>query len=224
MDKPMKSVRGTKRFRAEKIGRSNDRSGTDRDESAGSEIVDFPVGAPVPDEIGSAQAKDRISDLVKKAAAGGRTTVISRGYAIAIIGPFADIPAVDQRTAVRLPTTEIKSGQTSIKGIVARDDFAILTIYGEPRAAVYRPKARRHPAQTEDKLDRLLELLETTKTVERQNTDVLERSAHLMSLVEELEKEIERRLDLLEKIDREQALSWRAQYATLTKRHSPQED
>lgn len=187
----------------------------DRDERPAPEIVEFPSGGTVPGEIGSAQAKDRISDLVKKAAAGGRTTVISRGYPIAIVGPIADIPADDRRDAVRLATTEIKSGQTSIKGTVARDDYALLTIHGEPRAAVYRPKARRHPAQTEDKLDRLLDLLEATKLVEKRNNEALERSAKLKALIDELELQIDRRLALLDKVDREEARSLRQQYAAL---------
>lgn len=213
----MKTIRGTRRVRLQKAAPANGLRDSDLDDPTGSEIVEFSPGSAVPDEIGSAQAKDRISDLVKKAAAGGRTTVISRGYAIAIIGPLADVPAEERRAAVRLPTTEIKSGQTSIKGTVARDDFAILTIHGEPRAAVYRPKARRHPAQTEDKLDSLIELLEGAKVVEQRTEQARERSIRLETFVADLERRIERSLDLLEKIDREQALLLREQYAALGK-------
>jgi antitoxin (DNA-binding transcriptional repressor) of toxin-antitoxin stability system len=166
-------------------------------------ILAFPLGTPVPDEMLSSEAKDRISDVVKKAAAGGRTTIMSRGYAIAIVGPVEDIPEAERTEAMHLPTTEIKSGQTSIKGIVARSDWAVLTIHGHARAALYRPTVRRHPAQTEDKLDRLIDLLEATQVIERFAGVVHERIAQS--------------LDLLEKLEREQAIMLRAQYAALKK-------
>jgi antitoxin (DNA-binding transcriptional repressor) of toxin-antitoxin stability system len=165
--------------------------------------------------MSSSEAKDRISDLVKKAAAGGRTTVISRGYAIAIIGPLADVPVSSEIEATRLPTTEIKSGQTSLKGIIARNDFAILTIHGEARAAVYRPKVRRQPAQTEDKLDRLIELLEATRAVEQQNQRAIETSARLGEVIASAHTAIEKALALLETLDPGRAASLRAQYAAL---------
>src|SRR5258706_7315438 len=81
-------------------------------------ILAFSAGALVPDEIQSSQAKDRIADVVKKAAGGGRTTIISRGYPIAIIGPVEDIPTGFRSDVVRLPTTEIESCQTSLHGII----------------------------------------------------------------------------------------------------------
>jgi hypothetical protein len=168
--------------------------------------------------MSSSEAKDRISDLVKKAAAGGRTTVISRGYAIAIIGPLADIPAATEAETPRLPTTEIKSGQTSLKGIIARNDFAILTIHGEARAAVYRPKVRRHPAQTEDKLDRLIDLLETTKAVEQRNERALATRAELETLIASAHSEIESALALLETIYPARAAPLRARYVALRER------
>jgi antitoxin (DNA-binding transcriptional repressor) of toxin-antitoxin stability system len=186
--------------------------------STGSTVVAFPAGSGVPDEMSSSEAKDRISDLVKKAAAGGRTTVISRGYAIAIIGPLADMPISAEAEAPRLPTTEIKSGQTSLKGIIARNDFAVLTIHGEARAAVYRPKARRHPAQTEDKLDRLIDLLEATKAVEQRNERALETRARLQRLIASAHAEIESALALLEKIEPARAATLRAEHAALRAR------
>ena len=182
------------------------------------------VGAKVtaiPDEISSSLAKDQISDLVKKAAAGGRTTIMSRGYAIAIIGPLTDIPASAEGEVVRLPTTEIKSGQTSLKGIIARNDFAVLTIHGQARAAVYRPKVRRQPAQTEDKLDRLIDLLEETKLVERQNERALDESVRLKRLKDALYEEIGSLLELLEKVDPERASLWSARYRDLKKVREP---
>lgn len=184
-------------------------------------MVIFPAGSGVPDEMSSSEAKDRISDLVKKAAAGGRTTVISRGYAIAIIGPLADMPVSTETETPRLPTTEIKSGQTSLKGIIARNDFAILTIHGEARAAVYRPKARRHPAQTEDKLDRLIDLLETTKAIEQRNARALETHAQLQRLIASTHAEIESALALLEKIEPARAATLRTQHAALRTRSAP---
>lgn len=163
----------------------------------------------IPDEMTSALAKDQISDVVKKAAAGGRTTILSRGYAIAIIGPLSDVPASDERDAVRLATTEIKSGQTSLKGIIARSNFAILTIHGQDRAAVYRPQARRHPAQTEDKLDRLIDLLEENRLVERKNERALDESVRLQRLADALHAEISALLDTLQNIDPGRASEWR---------------
>jgi antitoxin (DNA-binding transcriptional repressor) of toxin-antitoxin stability system len=184
-------------------------------DSGRSTVVVFPAGSSVPDEMSSSEAKDRISDLVKKAAAGGRTTVISRGYAIAIIGPLADVPVSSESETPRLPTTEIKSGQTSLKGIIARNDFAILTIHGEARAAVYRPKVRRHPAQTEDKLDRLIDLLEGTKAIEQRNERALATRARLERLLTSAYADIESALALLETIDPARAVPLRAQYVAL---------
>ena len=172
-----------------------------RPESMGSQVVAFPAGAPVPDEIMSTDAKDRISDVVKKAAGGGRTTIMSRGYAIAVIGPVDDIPAVGLNEATRLPTTEIKSGQTSLKGIIARNDFAVLTIHGQDRAAVYRPHASRQSVSIEQKLDRVIALIES--------------SDRLMAFADTVRGEIERSLDLLEMADSDKASSLRAQYAAL---------
>jgi antitoxin (DNA-binding transcriptional repressor) of toxin-antitoxin stability system len=174
--------------------------------------------APIPDEMGSSQAKDQISDVVKKAAGGGRTTILSRGYAIAIIGPLTDVPVTAERETVRLPTTEIKSGQTSLKGVIARSDFAILTVHGDARAAVYRPQARRHPAQTEDKLDRLLDLLEESRLVEQQNERALNESIRLRRIVEALHGEIAALLEITEKIDPERASVWRDRYLEMKKR------
>jgi antitoxin (DNA-binding transcriptional repressor) of toxin-antitoxin stability system len=173
--------------------------------------------ASIPDEMSSAQAKDQISDIVKKAAAGGRTTILSRGYAIAIIGPIADIPTVAESDAPRHPTTEIKSGQTSIKGIIARTDFAVLTIHGEARAAVYRPDVRRNPAQTEDKLDRLIDLLEESRLVERQNQRALDESIRLGRLVEALHAEVAALLDVIEQTDPARAAAHRERYAEMKK-------
>jgi antitoxin (DNA-binding transcriptional repressor) of toxin-antitoxin stability system len=178
-------------------------------------IVAFPAGAAVPDELPSSHAKDRISDVVKKAASGGRTTIISRGYPIAIIGPPEDIPEAARRSATRLPTTEIKSGQTSLKGIIARDDYAMLTIHGAPRAAVYRPQAVRGSAQTDGKLDRLIALLEETKLVEQRNQEALAAATRLEQVAAEIHTAIERSLALLETIDRDGARSLRARYAEL---------
>lgn len=158
----------------------------------------------MPDEMLSTEAKDRISDVVKKAVSGGRTTVLSRGYAIAIVGPLEDIPEDQREEAIRLPTTDIKSGQTSIKGIVARTDWAVLTIHGQDRAALYRPVVRHQPAKTEDKLDRLIGLLEGTQVAQR--------------MVQDIEYRIERSLALLEKLDSVEAQSLRAEYAALKKR------
>lgn len=179
------------------------------------------AASALPNEMLSSQAKDRISDLVKKAATGGRTTVISRGYAIAIVGPLADISKASQSDAVRLPTTEIKSGQTSIKGVIARNDCAVLTVHGEDRAAVYRPKVRRQPAQTEDKLDRLIELLDATGLIERDNARAGEANACLERLATALHAHIEQSLDLLEKIDPEGASLWRARHSELRKTYKP---
>lgn len=181
------------------------------------EALAFSTASALPNEMLSSQAKDRISDLVKKAATGGRTTVISRGYAIAIVGPLADISKASQSDAVRLPTTEIKSGQTSIKGAIARNDCAVLTIHGEDRAAVYRPKVRRQPAQTEDKLDRLIELLDATGLVERDNARARGANACLERLATALHAHIEQSLDLLEKIDPDGASLWRARHSELRK-------
>lgn len=180
------------------------RIGGNRAESMGSQVVAFPAGAPVPDEVMSTDAKDRISDVVKKAAAGGRTTIMSRGYAIAMIGPVDDIPVAALNEATRLPTTEIKSGQTSLKGIIARNDFAVLTIHGQDRAAVYRPHASRQSASIEQKLDRVIGLLES--------------SDRLSAFADTVRTEIERSLDLLEKTDRDKASSLRAQYVALRTR------
>jgi antitoxin (DNA-binding transcriptional repressor) of toxin-antitoxin stability system len=170
----------------------------------GSQVVAFPAGAAVPDEIMSTDAKDRISDVVKKAAAGGRTTIMSRGYAIAMIGPVDDIPSGALNEATRLPTTEIKSGQTSLKGIIARNDFAVLTIHGQDRAAVYRPHASRQSASIEQKLDRVIGLLESPE--------------RLTAFAATLRGEIARALDFLETIDRDKAAALRAQYAALRMR------
>lgn len=170
----------------------------------------------VPDEMSSSQAKDQISDVVKKAAAGGRTTILSRGYAIAIIGPLSDVPAAAQDVP-RLATTEIKSGQTSLKGIIARGDFAVLTIHGQDRAAVYRPQARRHPAQTEDKLDRLIYLLEESRLVERRNARALDESIRLQRLAGALHAEINSLLELIEKVDPRRAELWRERYQAIKK-------
>jgi hypothetical protein len=170
----------------------------------------------VPDEMSSAQAKDQISDVVKKAFAGGRTTILSRGYAIGIIGPLHDVPPSAERDALRLPTTEIKSGQTSMKGTLARGDYAILTIHGEDRAAVYRPNVRRQPAQTEDKLERLIDLLDESALVERENRRALDESVRLRRFVDALHAEIAGLLDALEKIDPARAAQWRTRCADLT--------
>jgi antitoxin (DNA-binding transcriptional repressor) of toxin-antitoxin stability system len=174
------------------------------------------VPAPsVPDEMSSAQAKDQISDVVKKAVAGGRTTILSRGYAIAIIGPLHDVPPSAERDALRLPTTEIKSGQTSLKGTIARGDYAILTIHGEDRAAVYRPDVRRHPAQTEDKLERLIDLLEESALVDRENRRALDESVRLRRIADALHEEIAALLDLMDKIDPARAAVWRERCAAI---------
>jgi hypothetical protein len=167
-------------------------------------VLSFPSGGDVLDEMLSSEVKDRISDVVKKAVSGGRTTVLSRGYAIAIIGPLEDIPEDQRADAIRLPTTDIKSGQTSIKGIVARTNWAVLTIHGQERAALYRPVVRDQPAKTEDKLDRLIGLLDGTQAVQR--------------LVQDIEFRIERSLALLEKLDSVEAHSLRAEYAVLKKK------
>jgi antitoxin (DNA-binding transcriptional repressor) of toxin-antitoxin stability system len=171
----------------------------------------------IPDEMISSQAKDQISDVVKKAAAGGRTTIVSRGYAIAIIGPVGDVPPSAKGDAIRLATTEIKSGQTSIKGIVARSDFAILTIHGADRAAMYRPNVRRHPAQTEDKLDRLIDLLEETRMVERRNARALDESARLQRLAGALHAEINSLLELMDNVDPRRSSVWRERYTNIKK-------
>jgi antitoxin (DNA-binding transcriptional repressor) of toxin-antitoxin stability system len=172
--------------------------------SAARTVVAFPAAAPaaretVPDEILSSQAKDRIADVVKKAASGGRTTIISRGYPIAIIGPVEDVPEAARAEVARLPTTEIKSGQTSLKGIIARNDCAFLTIHGEARAAVYRPTALAGPAPS--KVDHLVALLEETRAVEQ--------------FAARLHAEIAHALDLLDKIDPDKARSLRARYEAL---------
>jgi antitoxin (DNA-binding transcriptional repressor) of toxin-antitoxin stability system len=176
-----------------------------------------PTASAIPDEMSSSQAKDQISDLVKKAAAGGRTTILSRGYAIAIIGPLGDIPAGAQGELVRLPTTEIKSGQTSLKGIIARDDLTVLTIHGHDRAVVYRPRVRRHPAQTEDKLDRLIDLLEESRLVERQNERALDESVRLQRLTAALHAEVGSLLELMEEAEPRRASVWRDRYAAIKK-------
>ncbi|HTI86690.1 MAG TPA: hypothetical protein VL966_08800, partial [Alphaproteobacteria bacterium] len=165
--------------------------------------------ATIPDEMSSSQAKDQISDVVKKAAAGGRTTILIRGYAIAIIGPLHDVPPSAERDALRLPTTEIKSGQTSLKGIIARGDYVILTIHGEDRAAVYRPNIRRQPAQTEDKLERLIDLLDETRIVERCNARALDESVRLQKLISVLHGEINSLLELMDNVDPRRAAVWR---------------
>jgi antitoxin (DNA-binding transcriptional repressor) of toxin-antitoxin stability system len=173
--------------------------------------------ATIPDEMSSSQAKDQISDVVKKAAAGGRTTILSRGYAIAIIGPLHDVPPSAERDALRLPTTEIKSGQTSLKGIIARGDYVILTIHGEDRAAVYRPNIRRQPAQTEDKLERLIDLLDETRIVERRNARALDESVRLQKLTSALHGEINSLLELMDNVDPRRAAVWRERYGTIKK-------
>lgn len=172
-------------------------------------------GAPVPDEIASSQAKDRIADVVKKAAAGGRTVIISRGYAIAHIGPVADIPPKLQSAAVRLPTTEIKSGQTSLKGILARHDYALLTVHGEARAAVYRPKLWSQPESGAGKLDRLVALLEATGAVTRQHERATEDARRLERFLEQVQAQIEQSLALLEQVQPGAAKPLRARYAEL---------
>ena len=179
------------------------------------EIVPFPAGAPVPDEIQSSQAKDRIADVAKKAAAGGRTIIVSRGYAIAIVGPAEDIPPPLREEAVRLPTTEIKSGQTSIKGMLARHDYALLTVHGEARAAVYRPKLRDAAEPGAAKLDRLIALLEATGAVAQHNESAVETAARLARFIAEVHAQIEDSLDLLEKVRPDQAESLRQRYAGL---------
>lgn len=199
----------------EKASRRGARGGKSKSDQG----VGAKAASAVPDEISSSLAKDQISDLVKKAAAGGRTTIMSRGYAIAIVGPLSDIPAFAEREVVRLPTTEIKSGQTSLKGIIARSDFAVLTIHGEPRAAVYRPTVRRRPAQTEDKLDRLIDLLEETKVAEQQNERALDESVRLKRLVEALYQEIEGLLRILAAIDPDRASVWTGRYGDLKRKH-----
>ena len=168
------------------------------------EILPFPAGGTVPDEIQSSQAKDRIADVVKKAAKGGRTTLISRGYPIAIDGPVEEIPAASRAGAVSLPTTEIKSGQTSLKGIIARSDWALLTIHGEARAAVYRPKALSRTGPSDARIGRLMDLLEETRALER--------------FADSVRQEIARALALLERIDPKKAATQRAKYAELRKR------
>ncbi|HTI86523.1 MAG TPA: hypothetical protein VL966_07960 [Alphaproteobacteria bacterium] len=173
--------------------------------------------AAIPDEMSSSQAKDQISDVVKKAAAGGRTTILSRGYAIAIIGPLHDVPPSAERDLLRLPTTEIKSGQTSLKGTIARGDYAILTIHGEDRAAVYRPNIRRQPAQTEDKLDRLIDLLDETRIIERRNTRALDESIRLQKLAGALRAEVDSLLELMNNIDPRRAALWRERYDEIKK-------
>jgi len=175
----------------------------------------LPAGAPIPGEITSAQAKDRIADVAKKAAAGGRTVIMSRGYAIAHIGPVGDVPGPARAEAVRLPTTEIKSGQTSLKGLLARHDFALLTVHGEARAAVYRPKLWSEAPPDESKLDRLVALLEETKLVARRNQKLLDKATRLERFLETLHEQIEQALELLEKVRPDQAQGLRARYAAL---------
>ena len=175
----------------------------------------LPVGVAVPDEIASSQAKDRIADVVKKAAAGGRTVIISRGYAIAHIGPVEEVPPALRAEAMRLPTTEIKSGQTSLKGILARHDFALLTVHGEARAAVYRPKLWGEEKPDESKIDRLVALLEETALVARRNETVTQSAARLQRFLETLHEQIAQGLDLLETVRPDQARSVRARYAGL---------
>lgn len=189
-----------------------------RPESTTSRIVALPAGGTIPDEISSADAKNRISDVVKKAAAGGRTTIMSRGYAIAVIGPVTDIPESARNEATRLPTTEIKSGQTSLKGVIARADFAVLTIHGEGRAAVYRAKAGSQLSATEEKLNRFIALLEATEVVQRRNRDEQRVADQLKALLESIHAEIEASLDLLDRIDRDRTEPLRAQYAALKAR------
>src|SRR6185312_1755447 len=156
----------------------------------------LPSGVPVADEIASSQAKDRIADVVKKAAAGGRTVIISRGYAIAHIGPVEAVPPTLRAEAVRLPTTEIKSGQTSLKGILARHDFALLTVHGEARAAVYRPQLWDEEKPDESKIDRLVALLEETQLVARRNEKAAENAARLERFLATLHEQIAQALDL----------------------------
>jgi antitoxin (DNA-binding transcriptional repressor) of toxin-antitoxin stability system len=183
-----------------------------------SDILPFPAGGPVPHEIQSAQAKDRIADVVKKAAAGGRTTIISRGYAIAIVGPAEDIPPKLLSDAVRLPTTEIKSGQTSLKGMLARHDYALLTVHGEARAAVYRPKLRTLSETGESKLDRLIALLDATGAVAQQNQSALETATRLERFIAELHAQIEEAFDLLDQAKPGAAPPLRARFAELRRK------
>src|SRR6185312_16027809 len=154
-------------------------------------------------------------DVAKKAAAGGRTVIMSRGYAIAHIGPVGDVPGPARAEAVRLPTTEIKSGQTSLKGLLARHDFALLTVHGEARAAVYRPKLWGEEKPDETKIDRLVALLEETQLVARRNETVIESAVRLQRFLAALHEQIEQGFDLLETVRPDQARSLRARYAGL---------
>ena len=115
----------------------------------------------------------------------------------------SDVPEAARAGATRLPTTEIKSGQTSLKGVIARSDFAMLTIHGEARAAVYRAKVGREPSVVDGKLDRLIGLLESTGA--------------LQAFRESVQAEIDSALALLDSIDRPRAARLRADYAALRK-------
>lgn len=77
----------------------------------------------------------------------------------------------------------------------------MLTIHGQDRAAVYRPHASRQSASIEQKLDRVIGLLES--------------SDRLMAFADTVRNEIARSLDLLEATDHDKAASLRAQYAAL---------
>ena len=88
----------------------------------------------IADEVTTRVAKDRIGTLVDRAALGTRTRVLSRQTPIAVIGPPRDLPRYTE--AARVSTADIKSGRSSIKGILARDSVAILTVRGRDMASL----------------------------------------------------------------------------------------
>jgi len=116
-------------------------------------------------EVTTRVAKDRISSIVERAEHGRRTTVLSRSVPIAIIGPPSDIEENEKYETIS--TTEIKTGQRSIKGMVARGHPVLISVRGRAVASLRRTSSQKQKS-SRAYLNELLDLLKETQVIQNE--------------------------------------------------------
>jgi len=130
------------------------------------------------DHVTTRFAKDHIGRLVDRAALGERITVMSRKSPLATLGPAEDLRR--HRDVPRVPTTEIKTGRTSIKGILARSPrMAVLTVRGAEMASVRPASPEIDLTPLRRKVDEIVDLLRTTQALQAYNEEQRQHSRRL---------------------------------------------